>query len=483
MIGRTKGLVAAAAFGLGLWPAAAEAKPFAPGVFCTDAYPEETLCAVKPPPCEFCHQKFTKPVVMNAYGADVAEAMATYVPPPFEGKDAEFAQYLPMALHDVEALDSDGDGHTNLEEIEWGSYPGDEKSMPGELTCPDESELAGLDYQICKYDHRYAYRKIGIDFCGLPPTFEELEQFATLDDAGKKAALHAKLNECLDTEFWLGIDGVLWSLAHAKVRPVPAIVESLFLYDYELYTYTQIDDHDVRDLLTAQYLVARTDVGTPASPKSVYQIVPSRDDQPLQPERRVGMMATAWQLLYSTMFTALPRTTAAQMYRSFLGFDIAKSEGLMPVSGEPEDYDDRGVDAADCAACHSTLDPLSYPFATYNGIQDNGPGASFFQYNPDRIALNFLDEYPGMANMPEAGVVLGQPVADLLEWAQVAANDDQFFKAQAADYWKLCLGEEPTATKPELFADYDTVWRELRDSHSVEKMLHVLIDTEAYGAP
>lgn len=467
--------------GIAIAPGRAHARPIAPDLFCSDGYPDAILCAAEPPPCTFCHDKYTKPVAMNAYGAAVSDALASYAAPPFE--DADFQQHLVQALRDVEALDSDGDGHDNLEEIEWGSYPGNASSLPGELVCPEPDEVAELDYFICHYDYRYAYRKIGVDFCGLPPSFEEIEAFQALGEADKMAALHELLDSCLDSEFWLGFDGVLWRLAHSKVRPVSSLQGFAdFVFDYDLFTWTQIDDHDVRDVLVAQYLVQRTDESTPDGPKSVYQIVDSVEGQPLQPERRVGLMATAWQMLYSTMFTPLPRATAAQAYRSFLGFDIARSEGLFPVNGEPVDYDARGVDAPDCAACHSTLDPLSYPFATYNGLQSNGQ-LGFFMYDPNRIEANFVGEFPGMANMPEGGVVLGQPVADLLEWAQVAANHDRFFMATTADYFRLLFGEDPAPGKPELFADYEMLWQDLKQHRSVEKMLHRLIETEAYGAP
>ena len=46
------------------------------------------------------------------------------------------------------------------------------------------------------------------------------------------------------------------------------------------------------------------------------------------PSKRAGMLTTRWNLVFNTMFTAMPRTTAAQIYRSYLGLDIAKSEGL-----------------------------------------------------------------------------------------------------------------------------------------------------------
>ena len=158
------------------------------------------------------------------------------------------------------------------------------------------------------------------------------------------------------------------------------------------------------------------------------------------------------------MFTALPRTTAAQAYRSYLGLDIAKSEGLIPPDGEVlVDYDDKGIEAAECAVCHTTLDPLSYPFSRYWGIAANQTGT----YNVDRMTLlNPAIEGSGIRDVPESGFLLGQPVSDLVEWSNVAANSDAFAK-------------------------FETVWRDFRDIHNyrVEQMLVDLIESEAYGTP
>ena len=68
------------------------------------------------------------------------------------------------------------------------------------------------------------------------------------------------------------------------------------------------------------------------------------------------------------MFTSIPRTSAAQAYRAYLGYDISKMEGLQAVVDEPVDYDAKGVEAPDCAVCHRTLDPLTYPFSRYDGL-------------------------------------------------------------------------------------------------------------------
>ena len=93
--------------------------------------------------------------------------------------------------------------------------------------------------------------------------------------------------------------------------------------------------------------------------------------------------------------------------------DIARQEGLLPVPDEPVDYDQKGVQEAECAQCHSTLDPLSYPFAYYNGI-GGGPAGAFNANRPVNRGLWAEGEAPPF-------VLLGVEVVDLLEWAAAAA--------------------------------------------------------------
>lgn len=458
----------------------AQAKPLAPPLFCA-VYGEAPTCASMPTGCATCHVS-TSPVVMNDFGLDIREGLAQYASVPFA--DGDFEQYLGMVLMEIEGLDSDGDGFSNLEEIQSGTEPGLTDSFPGGAECPSPDQVAELDYQICTYDYDYVYRKVGIDFCGLPPTFAEMEAFHQMSEPEQQTRIHALLDTCLDTEFWMGPNGVLWNIAHDKIRPVGSLEGFAdYINDYEYFTYTQIDDHDIRDLLVGDFLIERVDAGTPDEPRSMYQQVTMRAGQPMQPERRAGLLTSAWPLFYNTMFTALPRGTAAQAYRAFLGFDIAASEGLnWPIAGEPVDWDRAGVTNPTCAACHSTLDPLSYPFSRYNGIQGDG-AIGLYMYDPDRINKYFLGRYPEMAAMPEGGYIFGESVDNLLEWAQVAANSDQFFAATTADYWRVLVGEKPAPANPEEYAEYTQLAEELSQHYSVEQMLHSLIDTEAYGAP
>jgi hypothetical protein len=191
-------------------------------------------------------------------------------------------------------------------------------------------------------------------------------------------------------------------------------------------------------------------------------------------------MTTAWTLAFYVMFTALPRNAAAQMYRAYLGLDIARQEGLYSVANEPRDYDAKGVQATACAACHATLDPLSYPFRNYNGL--TGPTAAQGRYVPNRLETFFAGQAPLLLQTPERGAIFGQSVETLREWGQVAANSDAFLVATVTDYWKLLIGHAP---RPAENAEFVATWRALKSTHAyrVKPMLHVLIRTEAYGAP
>jgi len=246
--------------------------------------------------------------------------------------------------------------------------------------------------------------------------------------------------------------------------------------DYALFVYTQIDDHDARDVLTGTYFVTRTD-GDGTTP-TTYAQVDTKKGQLLDSAHRAFMISSAWFLVTNVMFTALPRTAAAQAYRSYLGFDIARQEGLHPVASEPKDYDAKGVAAPACAACHTTLDPLTYPFRNYNGLGKGGKGA----YIKSRIEKLFVDEAPNISSIPENGTILDKPVGTLVEWAKVAAESDELASATVMDYWLLAFGAPPT---PKQTSDFQATWKTFRgdDGYSVSRMLHHLIHTEAYGDP
>lgn len=458
--------------------AVAWALPPGPTVLC-EQYPASPHCAEQEPSCQICHGV---PPALNAFGWAIEEQLPAETPRPLDPED--FVAALPAALARVEAEDADEDGYTNLEELEAGTLPGDPANDPssGEPRCDDPR--GNPDFAICQTDRRYTFKKVHLDFCGRSPTYEALEQFASQTPQQQREHVEQTLAGCLDSEFWLGKNGVLWTLAHPKVRPIGALkigedegIIPMYLSfagmdyydDYHLFTYAHIDDHDIRDLLLAQYFVERSTEPTR------YQTVDELPMERTQPERRVGMATTMWQL--RTITDALPRTLASLVYWAYLGFDLARMEGLYPVADALVDYDLKDVTRAECATCHSTLDAIAYPFSRYNGP---GPDTGLMYY-PERLSERWNDLYPEILDMPEEGTLLGQPVTDLLEWGQVAANSDQFLMSVTRDYWRLLMGTEPDEDDEE----FRTLWSGLRDhdDYSVERMLGRLIWTEAYSVP
>jgi hypothetical protein len=452
--------------------AAALAKPPAPAVFC-QTYPTAPVCVGQLPACTLCH---VQPPDRNSFGKSIEGHLLPGAARPLS--DADFSAALPAALAAVEAVDSDGDNVANLLELQKGTWPGDATSFPSDVPCAGG---ANPGYRVCHYDSRYVYKKLLLDFCGASPTFAQLRTFTALDEPSRLSFLDGELDRCLGTEFWVGKNGQLWKLAHPKIRPVgslksgedPGQIPLADYYDdYALWSYVQTGDHDAREILTANYFVRR-DVNP-----TRYTQVSTKSTQAVDLAHRAGNMTSAWTLVYFVMFTALPRNAASQMYRAYLGLDIAKQEGLQSIANEPKDYDAKGVTATACAACHATLDPLSYPFRNYNGIAGNLSA----QYLPGRIESGFSTLAPNITQIPEAGYVLGQPVSSLVQWGQVAANSDAFARASVTDYWKFLIGHPPT---PEESAEFVPVWQALRAAHNfrIKPMLHDLIRTEAYGAP
>lgn len=482
---RNRCLLAASALGL-LSTSQAQAQPHAPALVC-DTYPTMPACAGAVPDCTLCHQSAGE-APRNAFG-DQIEAAG------WPGNGAvsmpEFTDGLADALFAVEDLDADEDTYANYEELLAGSDPADADDIPGGATCEDTTGSEQWQYDVCNPDAAYTLRKVMLDVCGHSPTLAELEAVAT--DGDPSARIHDALDTCLDTEFWRGEGGVLWQLAHRKITPLPAIKSGAseggvpladYDDDYNLFVWAQTDGRDARDLLLAQYIVGRNDGDT-----TEYYVMSEAeqsgrggDVQVFTPvELRAGMVTSRWFFVINTMFTAIPRTTAAQAYRSYLGTDIAKLEGLIEPPGSETlvDYDDKGVTDETCAGCHRTLDPLSYPFSRYNGI--GGAGGSG-DYDANRLTAFADSTQPNVNNTPEAGWVLGEPVANLVEWAQVAANSDEFASATVMDYWVLLVGERPRALETEAFVALGSDLATVHD-YDVEAMLHDLIDTEAYSVP
>ncbi len=186
------------------------------------------------------------------------------------------------------------------------------------------------------------------------------------------------------------------------------------------------------------------------------------------------MLTTQWFHFSNTMFSDLPRTTAAQAMRSFLDLDPAAQVGLVHIEGEPLDVDEKGVDGYTCRQCHMAVDTAAYAFAEYQGIGGGAPST----FNENRP---FLRDLWTPQTRPQA-FFLDEPVDDLVEWAQVAANSDYFARQQAATFFKYAVGRDP---EPNEEATLDAVWRAYRDedNYSTENMLHRIVDTDAFGCP
>jgi len=448
------------------------ARPPGPGVICS-VFPDAAQCAMGQPSCTTCH---TTPPGRNAFGRSIEAAFPAEI-----NTDAEFESALPPILMALASEDADEDGFTNEAELIAGTSPGNAEERPSVGGCDGESINPVWD--VCAYDTLYTFRKVSLDVCGVSPTYDDMAAFKALFPAAQKEAIAEKLATCLDTKFWQGRDGVLWRMAHSKIRPISAIKSGVnggpvplgdYDDDYRLFVYTQIDDQDARDVITADYYVNVS--GNPPA----YTRVAARPEQTTQPDRRAGMLTTRYFSVVNTMFTAVPRTTAAQAYRAYLGLDISRSEGLIPPDNAVlVDYDDKGITEPECAVCHTTLDPLTYPFSRYHGIFGGGTA------NYDVNRMNFFDpasEGARVRELPEAGHLFGEPVADLLEWADVAANSEQFARAIVTEYWVYFLGHKPTVAEAE---EFESVWRAFMNEHEyrVERMLLSLIGTEAYGVP
>jgi hypothetical protein len=390
----------------------AHAKPAATKLFC-ERYPTAPACASGEVSCMTCH---TNPPARNLFGVAVERALAVGTVRPLS--DAAFSSALAAALTAAESADSDQDGVNNLQEITAGTDPSDAQSKPGTKDCSTvQGGAPGRTWNVCQYDPRFAYRKVMFDVCGRAPSFAEEKAFD-----GKKESLRAVLKSCVQSNFWRGKDGVLWNLANSKIRPVASIKAGEnagpvpladFEDDYKLFVYTQIDNHNAKDLLQADYFVTASGAKPPVY--TTFKLTAAEylekygnqesftRGQYTNPNQRAGMITTGWFRVINTMFTPVPRTTAAQAYRAYLGLDIALLQGLQANAPLPVDYDKKGIAVGECATCHRTLDPLSYPFSRYEAIDNDEksytPGFES-QYRSDRMTRFVVSENPDIVNVP-----------------------------------------------------------------------------------
>jgi hypothetical protein len=454
--------------------------PPGPVVLC-EIWPEGLSCP-QSASCGACH---TTPPARDAFGQQLEEALWPGEQRPESNQG--FEDGIRSVINDFADIDSDNDGFSNRIEWEIGTDPGDANSVPEEVPEDDPCSLGSgnPDFNLCAYDYDYAFKRASLDVCGRSPRWEDYTSFKELGAEDKRARIHNLVNECLQGSFWLGSQGVLWRLAHAKIKPLSSLKSgnnpgAIPLGDYEpdyaLFSYVMSGDRDVRDLLLANYYVELSSEDPPT-----YQRVNQLMGQNLEANRRNGMITSRWFLLINTMFTPVPRTTAAQAYRSYLGLDIAKSEGLI-VPNEFEtltDYDDKGITEPACAACHTTLDPLSYPFSRFNGIRGPQTGS----YQALRLRSFGPEEGENLRDLPEQGAILGQTVADLSEWAEVAANSDEFVQKVTKDLWKYFIGHEPKSEVER--SEFEEHWVALKTIHNyrVEALVHQMIDSLSYGRP
>jgi hypothetical protein len=146
------------------------------------------------------------------------------------------------------------------------------------------------------------------------------------------------------------------------------------------------------------------------------------------------------------------------------------------VAGEPTDVDEKGVKAERCANCHSTLDPLAYAFAKYEGIQLSGE-LKFGYYRPERPTQMM----PNWVEAEEQSVIFGEPVPDLVTWARVASESDEFKRNMADMFFRHALNRAPG---PRDLGEFVPLFMSLpEDGYSANKLIHRLVDTNSFGSP
>ena len=431
------------------WSSSAQATIAASDVYC-QKYPQSIGCNNPATACGACH---AGPPSLNPFGLDIKKHLTGTL-------DAGML----VAIQEIEMLDSDQDGVTNKVEMTTGGNPGNPAVKP-----PEDAKLI--------YKPEIAMRRIKAVYCGTGVTYQEMT--ALKKAADPKAILHETLSTCLESSFWK--NEALHRLADKKIQPLAAVgfggsvVIGDYRFDYRLFSYIMSGDRDVRELLSAQYHIDAAGnrvegVIRREEPFELGERIVIAGGQPLQPARRAGMITTQWYLSSYTMFSQLPRNSASQAYRAYLGLDLAKGEGLHPVAGEPRDVDNRRVAQPACAACHSTLDPLAYAFSTYKGIEVS---AALAFGNP-------IGTYDAARAPWEAqGQIMGESVANLLEWAEVARNSPAFMQNVAGMMFHQALSRHPLAHEQK---EFDALWKGLpQDGYSVNKMLHRMIETMAFG--
>ena len=449
-----------------LLPATAAARPeLGPDGFCAE-YPSSPLCITGTTACSTCHA-LGGPPSRNPYGDEVRRGM---------DRDLDFADQLPLGLRAAETLDSDGDGVDNLEEILSGARPGFDSSLEPE--CGEQTAFGNPWYRVGEYDPDFAFKRVLLDFCGRSPRYAERVAFA--DSADPLGVLTDTLDLCLQSPYWREVQQEIGTRVVRPIGPATDInILGNWAWDLRLWVYATSGDRDAADLMRAKYLVVEDPPGT----GRLAPIDAPRDDgeayaQPLDQEDRWGLITTRYSLAMNVMFSAVPRTLAAHYYRQLLGLDVARSEGLFPVDDAegaydwpaPLDVDDKGVWQEGCAGCHSTLDPLSYPWVRYNGIDLEGGTTGAFL--PDR-AVDIVPETDG--------AIFGDAISSPEQWVEAAVTSDDFSRHIVRTFWRYLFRRDAFSCEQD---ELDMLWQDFRDGgRNVESTLHALILTDAYGVP
>ena len=450
---------------LALLIGAAHARPEAPAIFC-ETYPDAPVCAAGDARCSTCHS-LAGPPAHNAFGADVWSA---------RDGDIGFVADLPDALRAVEALDSDGDGVSNVDEIRVGSEPGFDSAVEPE--CAEQVETDNDAFAVGTYDPEFAWRRVLSDFCGRSPRYEEVQAFR--QEPNQRGVIRQTLASCLESPYWAD---TLQEVAVGIVEPVGPNTDLNILgnwtWDLNLYAYAMSADRDAAEVMTADYYVVEHPPGTgvlvavdePRNEGEAYA-------QPLAAEHRYGVLTTRFSLAMRIMFADMPRTLASHWYKKLLGLDIARSEGLFSVDeldGElpwpaPLDVDDKGVWQEGCASCHATLDGLSYPWARYNGIDLEG----------GTTAVHLEDRASDVIPSTD-GWIFGRPVDGPEQWVAEAIASDAFARQTVGTFWRQIFQRDPYTCEEALFEE---LWTDFRDQgRNVEATLFSLVTTDAYGTP
>ena len=441
------------------------ARPEAPEAFCA-VYPEAPACIAGSVSCATCHV-LAGPPSHNPYGLDIAGARDDTAP---------FLDDLAAALAAVEAVDSDGDGATNLDEILAGTEPGYDTAIEPE--CGEQTGTDNAGWSVGSYDHRFAWKRVLLDFCGRSPRYEEAQAFAAAPNPG--ALIGQTVAACLDSPHWKAITR---ELAIDVVEPVGPATDVNILgnwdWDVRLWQYTVTDGRDASEIWTATYHV----VEEPAGSGQLVAIDDPRNElewtaQPLDAADRFGIVTTRYSLAMRVMFADMPRTLTAHYYRKLLGLDLARSQGLFPVDEldgahpwpAPADVDEKGVWQEGCAGCHATLDALSYPWARYQGIDLEGDTTGTLL--PDRA----IDTIP-----TTEGAIFGSPVDGPAEWVAHAAESEAFAEQTTRIFWRRVFQRDPYSCEAD---EFEQLWRAfLANGRDVDAMLARMVTLDAYGVP